>query len=78
MSLKTKSCRCCRGSGKELDQKAVAAEMKKYRMTRVPKPSQATIAKRMGITPAYLCDLEQGYRNWNPSLIQRFKKACDQ
>lgn len=55
----------------------MAAELKKYRMSRTPKPSQATIAKRMGITPAYLCDLEQGYRNWNPSLIQRFKKACD-
>lgn len=40
------------------------------------KLSQAALGNRMGITAAYICDLEKGYRNWNVVLINRFKKAC--
>lgn len=48
--------------------------MKKLRNSRGL--SQAEIGSRMKVSAAYICDLEQGYRNWNESLIQRFKKAC--
>lgn len=33
------------------------------------------IARRMSITPAYLCDLERGNRNWTDDLCKRFQKA---
>lgn len=73
--MKKKSCRCCQGSGKELDHKAVGAEMKKVR--NAAGLSQAALGKRMNFSSAYLCDLEQGYRNWTEALIERFRKACE-
>lgn len=72
--VNTKACRCCKGSGTELDHVVVGAEMLKLRMSKGL--SQATVAKRMRCTGAYVCDLEKGRRNWNEVLIFRFKKAC--
>lgn len=37
--------------------------------------AQVTIAMRMKIAPSYLCDLEQGRRDWNADLVARFVKA---
>lgn len=33
------------------------------------------VAERMTITPAYLCDLERGKRNWSEGLCKRFQEA---
>lgn len=33
------------------------------------------VARRMSITPAYLCDLERGNRNWTADLCKRFQEA---
>lgn len=73
--MKKKSCRCCQGSGKELDHKAVGLEMKKLRNS--TGLSQAALGKVMGVSAAYICDLEQGYRNWSEALVARFRKACE-
>jgi len=32
-------------------------------------------ALKMGISPAYLCDLEHGRRAWSQELIKSFTKA---
>jgi predicted transcriptional regulator len=33
------------------------------------------IADFMGISPQYLCDLENGRRAWNYGLVEEFEKA---
>jgi transcriptional regulator with XRE-family HTH domain len=35
------------------------------------------VAKRAGISPAYLCDLELGRRAWNTSIRVRVVKAVN-
>lgn len=74
VGLKTKHCRCCGGSGAELDHRAVGAEMVKLRKSKGL--TQADVARKMKFTGAYLCDLESGVRNWREELIERYKKAC--
>jgi len=37
--------------------------------------SLRSVAKTMGITPAYLSDLERGRRAWNDKLCKRFQEA---
>lgn len=37
--------------------------------------SQAKVAAKMGFAPPYLCDLENGNRNWRPELIVKYRKA---
>lgn len=37
--------------------------------------SQKTLAMEMGITPSYLCDLEQSRRDWDMSLFNKAKEA---
>lgn len=39
--------------------------------------SQKTLALEMHFTPAYLCDLENGHRQWNKSLYEKAKAALD-
>lgn len=34
-------------------------------------------ARIMGISSAYLCDLEHGRRAWSADLIERFNKAIE-
>ncbi len=33
------------------------------------------VARRLAITPAYLCDLERGNRAWTADLCKRFQEA---
>ncbi len=33
------------------------------------------VSTRMGISPGYLCDLEQGRRRWTGKLIAAYKRA---
>ena len=72
--LKTKSCRCCDGSGKQYDHRSVGREMTAYRKSE--NVSQVQVAKRMGYTTAFICDLEHGRRNWRTDLIEAYRKAC--
>jgi len=66
-------CRCCKGTGKELNHSVVGNEMRNMRVER--KESLISISKKMGLSIPYLSDLERGRRNWNEDLIQRFKEA---
>lgn len=70
---KTKSCRCCHGTGEELNHKAIGAEMRKLRKSRGL--IQKWVADKMGLLKSNLCALEKGQRNWNPELIHAYKKA---
>lgn len=71
--VKTKNCRCCAGSGQEIDHlvtgRALRSRREKagYTLTRV--------AGDMDISKAYLHDLEAGKRYWNQDLIQRYHLA---
>ncbi len=47
------------------------------RKRRRAKVAQNVIAERMGITPQYLCDLENGRRGWNYELVEKFEKALN-
>jgi len=33
------------------------------------------VAQRMGISGAYLCDMEKGYRGWTQEKVDRFIRA---
>lgn len=77
MALKTKPCPCCNGSGRQLDRKAVGAEMKKYRTSQKPVMSLNKVGKRLGVSAAFVFYLERGQRKWNERLVDRFKKACN-
>ena len=33
------------------------------------------VAKKLGISTPYLCDLEYGRRHWSPDLVREFVKA---
>lgn len=39
--------------------------------------SQKAAAGHMGITPQYLCDLENGRRAWNYGLVEEFERALE-
>jgi len=71
-----KACRCCGGSGKELNDKIVGAQMRELRMQRGI--AQAEVARRIGYRPPYICDLEAGKRRWSNSLIERYLEAINQ
>lgn len=70
----TKHCQCCGGSGQEIDHKSVGVEMRALRLK--ANFTQEAVAKEMGYTGAYICDLEKGRRYWTPALIEIYKRAC--
>lgn len=71
--LKTRNCKCCDGSGRELDQTMVG-EYLRFQREKAGIP-QARVAEFMHISKPYLCDLEHGFRNWRDELISKYKKA---
>lgn len=71
--IHTKSCRCCAGSGRELNNEEVGLAMRHLRESAGIK--QKTIAHSMGFTPPYISGLERGNRSWSESLIAAYKRA---
>lgn len=67
------TCPRCHGKGKVEDMYAIGAELRSKR-ERVGTPG-IKIAAIMGITRAYLSDLERGRRQWSPRLIMNFSRA---
>jgi transcriptional regulator with XRE-family HTH domain len=61
---------------KVIDHQATGLGFRLHRKLR--EISLRQIAFRMGITAAYLSDLERGYRNWNQNLANRYNKALNQ
>ncbi len=63
-------CRRCGGTGNEPDAQAIGEELRLMRQG--AGVSQREMARLMGISPSYLCDLEQGLRRWDPVMQAQF------
>jgi predicted transcriptional regulator len=37
--------------------------------------TQKGLAAQMGVSPQYLCDLEQGRREWNAALMEKYREG---
>ena len=72
---KTKSCHCCKGTGKEINHVVIGAELKKLR--KASGLSQERVGEKMGYRKPYISELERGRRNWRPDLVHAFKKAIN-
>lgn len=70
--LAKRQCRKCGGTGKELDPTGVGLEMRTARIK--ANVSLRDMAKRMGMSPPYLSDLELGRRDWTEEKIAKFKR----
>lgn len=62
-------CPRCGGDG------VVARGSEMRRLRKVARKGLNETAERMGISAAYLCDLEHGRRGWSPELAEKFRKA---
>ena len=71
--MKTQRCRCCEGSGKEYDDKAVGAELRSARKRAGIKLSE--MAEAMNIGSPYLSDLERGFKRWSDDKIKIYKSV---
>lgn len=71
--MRTKKCRRCNGTGAEPDQKKTGEDKRRERIE--SGFSQTLVADDMGISAAYLSDLERGRRNWSADLLERFRLA---
>jgi len=71
--VKQRACHCCSGSGKEIDPRAVGAEMVALRLK--SHITQKAVADRMKFTAAYISDLEKGKRLWRGELMELYQKA---
>lgn len=66
-------CSHCNGTGFEMNHREIGRERRHAR--KLAGRSLRDVAARMGLTAAYICDLELGRRNWNANLIQRHEEA---
>lgn len=73
MNVKTRNCRYCSGTGKEIDSVSVGNEMLALRKAKDVK--QCNVAEFMGYSAAYISDLEKGKRGWSDRLIASYKSA---
>ena len=69
-NIQMKPCRRCRGSGKEIDQKALGVYMRKRRLK--AKISLRDMGDRLGVSHAYIWDMETGRRAWSVYMRNRF------
>lgn len=67
------ACPHCRGTGKVPDAAKQGRQLKEQREAKTI--SQRRVARSMNISPAFLCDLEAGKRNWTRELISGFRLA---
>ena len=68
----SKICPACGGTGEVIN----ALELRNTRISR--KLRLIDVAKKMGIGPSYLSDLENGRRDWDTDLLITFKRAIKQ
>ena len=66
-------CPKCGGSGHVLDPRVQGMMMKREREEKGL--SLREVARRMGFTAAYICDMELGRRGWNGAKIKAFRLA---
>lgn len=53
---------------------ALSAEMKALRLKKGLSLRQ--MQKKVGKVYTYLFELERGVRNWNPKLVEAYRKVC--
>jgi predicted transcriptional regulator len=68
-------CKRCGGTGVEPDQKAIAAKMRLHRQ-RAGVTAKA-VARRMKLTPAFICDLEHARRDWRLPTMEHYMDAIN-
>ena len=71
----TADCRCCKGTGKTYDHRAIGRSVQIARKAAGLKLRDVSI--RSGYTVSYISDLEQGRRNWNGDLYDRITTAIE-
>lgn len=74
--MKTKRCRCCDGTGKQLDQKDVGSKMRRMRFN--ARISLRSMSRLMGFSASYLSDLELGKRNWTSERMEQYRSVISQ
>jgi transcriptional regulator with XRE-family HTH domain len=73
--MKTNKCPYCDGTGRVIDNKVMGQEMRALRQRKGV--SGRTLATAMGISAAYLSDLELGRRNWHSNIISHYKATLE-
>jgi predicted transcriptional regulator len=68
-----KVCPRCNGTGRLTDDKVTGARMRAMREGKGL--TLREVARRMGFSAAYLCDLELGRRIWNTKVIALYLSA---
>ena len=66
-------CRRCGGTGEEPDWRAVGAKLRADREQ--AGLTQTEVAFRLGMSKAYVSDLERGARPWRTELVERYREA---
>jgi transcriptional regulator with XRE-family HTH domain len=64
-------CQHCNGTGEEPDNAKIGANLRLLRKRHLY--SGRTVARLMGISAAYLSDLELGRRRWSSKLIESYQ-----
>lgn len=66
-------CGACGGTGRVADPRAVGAELRQLRVA--AGLTLRAVARELGLSAPYICDLEHGRRRWSPELKQRYLRA---
>jgi len=67
-----KVCSTCGGSGFQIDPILLKFRRQAQHL------SITECAKRMGVSIAYVCELEHGRKRWNSELLAKFNQALQQ
>lgn len=68
-------CEYCMGSGETQDAHEVGAEMRRHRLARGL--TMRDFAKALGISHAYLCQLENGTRRWRLAMVELYASKLE-
>ena len=68
-------CPRCGGSGKVMDDKKIGALMRDIR--KKAGVSLRAVALQLGLSAAYVCDLELGRRGWNAEKRKKYREAVE-
>lgn len=66
-------CKRCGGTGREQDDRAIGARWQAKR--KAAGLSLRALGKKLGLSAAYLSDLECGRRRWSPENVKRYTNA---